>query len=360
MQAFSGRFLTTFKLHLAAIHLPDQIRLCGPGYLHGEYWIERMVQLVKRMVKYRSTAYPELLFVHDWLLTLACRRVKLTNEGHDCLSLDEALAAVRKKKQSNHDTAGPNDALLLGAPKPISATEEREVLPTGHRAVGDGELKGLPYLLLNDRTLSREGWPSLPDDHEAVRPMHILKSLGLEGPLGAGEEGVAVDLTMFARADLPIGETISSVLCKSQKKKNNQWCLIQYQIEDQAGAVVERLYVCHFMYFMRAQLKRSGVAVGAEPVFASRPLKLGIAKLYECKEKFVPGVRPADADLQRLHEFVEVADVRPVVDNAAYAGVYALDLRTIDSQIVPTKERFNGRFFSIASKLSGRTAGVKR
>lgn len=361
MQVYSGRFLTTFKLHLAAIHLADQVRACGPGYLHGEYWVERMVQLVKRMVKYRSTAYPELLFVHDWLLTLACRRVKLTVEGQHCVSLDEALAAVQKKKQREHDMAGPKDALLLGAPRTVSAAEEGEVLYTAPLgAAGDGELQGLPYLLLNDQTLSADGWPVFANDLDEVRPMHILKSLGLQGPLGAGEQGVSVELTKFVRADLPIGESISSLQCKSQKRKNNQWCLLQYLIQDQAGEVQACLYVCHFLYFMRAQLKRSAGLVGAVQVDSSAPLKLGIARLYECVERFVPGVRPADADIQRLHEFVQVEDVRPVPENAAYAGVYALDLRTIDSQVVPTKEKHNSRYFSVANKLSGRTAGVKR
>ena len=107
-------------------------------------------------------------------------------------------------------------------------------------------------------------------------------------------------------------------------------------------------------------MKRSAGLVGAVQVDSSAPLKLGIARLYECVERFVPGVRPADADIQRLHSFVQVEDVRPVPENAAYAGVYALDLRTIDSQVVPTKEKHNSRYFSVANKLSGRTAGVKR
>lgn len=365
MQAFSGRFFTTFKLHLAAVHLADQVRTCGPGYQQGEYWVERMVQLVKRMVKYRSTAYPELLFVHDWLLTLACRRVQLTAEGQNCVSLDEALGAVRKKKHRQHDTARPDDALLLGAPHVVSEADEREVLHNGALNVeGDQlqepELQGLAYLLLNDRSLGAEGWPVFEDDIDQIRPMHILRAIGVEGPLGAGAQGVYVQLTKFAKADLPIGEAISSELCRFQRKKNNQWCLIQYMIEDQDGQVKAQLYVCHMNYFVKAQLMQSIGLLGLTKEPVSDPLKLGIARLYTCTEKFVPGVRPADPDIQRLHEFVEVSDVRPVAENAAYAGVFAIDLRSIDSQVVPTKERGQGRCFAIANKLSGRMAGVKR
>jgi len=75
LQVLGGSALCTFKLHLAAIHLPDQVRACGASFFSLEYWVERMVQVYKRMIKYRATAYPELIFINAYLLQRACLQI---------------------------------------------------------------------------------------------------------------------------------------------------------------------------------------------------------------------------------------------------------------------------------------------
>ena len=318
-----------------------------------------MVQLVKRMVKYRSSAYPELLFVHDWLLTLACRRAKLTPEGSLCDSLEESLYKARKRRQRVYDSGGERDAVLLGAPKPITNEEEAAVLwsPGAVACANPASMRGLPYLLGQDRTMADDGWPVFADTPEEQRAGCILHALGVEGPLGAGKDGVAVTLQKFVRADLPVRDTLSCTQCLTQTRKNNEWAIVNYKLEGEDQVVKDQLYICHFLFFVRAEL--CGVGIADAP--AAAPLKLGVARVYECEGVSGAGVRPADPAINMLHEFVRVPDLTPdPVINPGYTGLFALDLRTIDSQVVPTKEVDGSRCFAIASKLSGRTAGVKR
>jgi len=375
LQAFKGKFLTTFKLHQAAMHLPDQVRACGAGYLFVEYWVERLVQLVKRMVKYRSTAYPELLFVHDWILALAYRRVRLTEDGASCCSLEEALEAVREAKRRIHDTlASDDDALLLGAAKPLTEHEVNQVLPQAPAQfiVGDQQhVQGLVYLLLNDPDLSKDGWPSHPSAVRITRHASILQALGQDGPLGEGTEGVSVSLQKFFRAHLPIGETVSCVQCTTQRKKNNQWAMVEYVIEDGAGNEQLVPHVVHFQYFVRAVYTTAdgtntvtrpaaiGLPFGTLPKPAV-PLRIGMARVYRCEVVSGPGVRPADAEVCRLPELVKVVNVAPVSTNIAYTGDYPLDLRTINCQLVPTKEAGGARYFMVANRLSGRSKAIRR
>lgn len=369
LQNFHGKYLTTLKLHIAAMHLADQVTSCGPGFIWTEFWIERMVQLVKRMVKYRSTAYPELLFIHDWLLTMACRRVKLMPDGKHCLTLDEALFIAKKKHLRQHDNVVADEALLLGAPKPLSPEEEKQVLCTPADAPAaamapEDSLDGLPFLLHTDQELERDGWPVFRGASNEDRCRDILHELGLQGPAGPGREGASVELDKFLRADLPIGEAVSSEQCKTQTRKNNQWALIQYTIEHDDGRLEKCLYICQFLYFVRARFRGNVLPEGATP--AGKPqrvpavLKLGVARVYRCEEVHGPGVRPADSGIGRLHEFVRVNGIDTLQENCAMEGLYVLDLRTIDSQVVPTRPRDNIRYFTVANKLSGRTAGVKR
>ena len=346
------------------MHLADQVRACGPGFTWTEFWVERMVQLVKRMVKYRSTAYPELLFVHDWLLTLACRRVKLTPDGWNCMSLYEALQAKKMRKRGEHDVAGVQEALLLGAPKECDIDEVRQVLYTPTLGEGGEELQGLPQLLIDDCDLLQDGWPVFIDEDKHNRGGLILHELGLEGPLGNGREGASVSLQKFTRADLPIGDTVSSVQCKSQTRKNNQWFIVYYAEEDNEGHIEMRVYVGQFQYFVRAEFKGNVLPEGATCPGQRRRfpavLKLGIAKLYTCEDMHGPGVRPADPGINRLHELVRTDRLDACHPRTQFVGEFVLDLRSVNSQVVPTRERNGARYFCIANKLSGRFAGVRR
>ncbi len=62
------RNLNTNQLHQCVFHLPTSVRLWGPDIFRSEFWVERMMQLVKRVTKYRTMCSPELVACGAWLL----------------------------------------------------------------------------------------------------------------------------------------------------------------------------------------------------------------------------------------------------------------------------------------------------
>ena len=137
MQVFGGRSAAFFKLHTVAMHLADQVRACGASFFAVEYWVERLVQLLKRMIKYMSTAFPELLLIHDWLLVVACRRVRRIEERTDLQTLEEAIESIRAAKRRTHDTADEKGCVMFGAPQKPGEAELNEGIP--EYTTGDGE-----------------------------------------------------------------------------------------------------------------------------------------------------------------------------------------------------------------------------
>lgn len=100
LQVFGGLALATFKLHLAAFHLPDQVRACGASFFMLEYWVERLVQLYKRMVKYRSTAFPELIFINSYLLHQACMNWLHRYGVKALVTMEEAVDRAREERRT--------------------------------------------------------------------------------------------------------------------------------------------------------------------------------------------------------------------------------------------------------------------
>lgn len=382
VQVFQGRALATYKLHLAAAHLPDQVRACGAGFFSTEFWVERLVQVLKRMIKYRSTAYPELLFVHDWLLILACRRVRRTEEGEALLSLDEALEEFRAAKRKPHDMPDADGTLLLGASKPVTAEEKAQVLPEYQwpsSPLDDVKADGLPLLLLEDPSLDKQGWPTFRAYPHEARLKWIYTELGLRGPMEEapllGEPPLRwVELKRFTRAMLPINEAISCIKCRTQTKKNNQWGLVVWDVDDGDGGVAgSEVCAVRFQYFVQANYRtksgrdrasRGHGCIGVIPPKAES-LKVAVAQVFKCQAIEVPGMRPlseksAEQLRQDVPEIVKLVDTRAVTENALYCGVWVLDLRTINSQLVPTKDRMGCRNFMSSNKASGRNVSVKR
>lgn len=58
-EAFDTSQLMTFQLHTVMAHAAEQARACGPTAYACEWWLERLMQVFKRVTKYRSTRYPE-------------------------------------------------------------------------------------------------------------------------------------------------------------------------------------------------------------------------------------------------------------------------------------------------------------
>lgn len=386
LQVFEGKALATFKLHLAAIHLPDQVRACGAGAFSLEFWVERMMQHLKRMIKYRSTAYPELLFVHDWLLTLACRRVRRTEEGKHLRTVQEKHEDLKAAKRKSHDSPEDDGTMLLGATRGTTEEEEAIVLPeyqvpAPHESTAD-QLAGLPKLLHDDPDLDQRGWPTFKADQGESRVKWLYSELGLGGPFEAPQEvgappPVKVHLKKYTRAQLPTEECVSSVQCRAQWKKNNQWGLVVWQVdggngnEEDGRDVTTELCAVQFQYFILAEYSsrygrraRHGTGVqGAVPPEAEA-LRLGVAHVFKVQAVHVAGMVAVDELTEDQHddlpEFFHLQDCTASAANPAFCGSWVLDLKTIDSQLVATKERGCRRKFMISSRASGRQVSVIR
>jgi hypothetical protein len=77
--------LMTLNLHTCLVHVPEQARQCGPTAFAAEWWLERLMQVFKRVTKYRCTRYPETTAVQHWLLVQALDDWKLEDPLVSCL-----------------------------------------------------------------------------------------------------------------------------------------------------------------------------------------------------------------------------------------------------------------------------------
>lgn len=96
MQHLPPRFLTA-NLHDCAAHLPRQAELLGPPGLLTDFWVERRLQPLKRLVRNRISRQPERLMVTSLLTRLAISRSAASGVR---FSFDEAVPAYRAKPLS--------------------------------------------------------------------------------------------------------------------------------------------------------------------------------------------------------------------------------------------------------------------
>ena len=319
--------------------------------------MERMVQYYKRMIKYRSTAYPELMFLNDYLLVRTCMRIFQAVVGAALLSLSEAVAAARDKRRKRPTQARTQDDIMLGAPKKLTEAETLEVLPTERGADG---ATGLPYLLAAEGDLSTQGWPTCAHIRSTLaREWMVMRRLGMDVNGRAGDAGVYIELMKYARAHLPVGDTVSCVQCTTQRRKDNSFIFIEYLQED--GSPIR--YVGHFQYFVMAEFKTAnGFNIAEGMDVPAEPLRLGVVNLFKCDTVRTPGVRPPDPELGRPPEFLTVRSLIPTGQNretSAYEGLWVVDLQTVNTQLVPTRPVNGRRYFMTANKASGRLKRVK-
>jgi hypothetical protein len=53
-----GKRLCTQQLHSAVCHLVNHVQLYGPSAFRAEFWVERMVQVLKRITRHRMGKHP--------------------------------------------------------------------------------------------------------------------------------------------------------------------------------------------------------------------------------------------------------------------------------------------------------------
>ena len=108
-QTFRMHKLLTHQLHCAVVHLVDMVQAYGPSSFRMEFWVERMMQVLKRVTKFRTSCSPELVAVNCWLLQSALLRleslhddIRRLHEKVDPKAMPENMMPARDM----HDTEG--------------------------------------------------------------------------------------------------------------------------------------------------------------------------------------------------------------------------------------------------------------
>lgn len=367
---FGGEVICTFKLHIAAWHLPDQVRCCGPAFFCLEFWIERMVQLLKRLIKYRSTKSPEKVYVNDELLRRTCMRLLHSSETAEAAmrTLQEAVASEKHRRSKRRkvraavhmgdtDSDDGDDDRVFGAGKDLDAEEKKEVMPLGYTGVG--ELSGLPYLLYHQDALQDAGWPTQRVLGAGYgRREAIMRALGLPvaGEVVAERQLCEVHLRKFLRGRALVGDVLTCAQHTGQGKKDNRWCLLKYHVvEEGTNRGQDRYYVGDLQYIVRARLSTAdGSNICRTCTVEASVLYLGVTDVYECSTPYPPGCREADEELNRAPEFYRVDGVHH--RSSAYTGRYVVNIDAMAGQLVPVKRTAGGvQYWQTANKASGRT-----
>lgn len=117
-EAFGTNELMTFQLHTCMAHVAEQARQCGPTAYAGEWWLERCMQVFKRITKYRSTRHPECVGSNHFLTVQTLDTVAFTCPGStllmDIISPSERIG----RNACRDDTA--DDEWLVGPVEDIS------------------------------------------------------------------------------------------------------------------------------------------------------------------------------------------------------------------------------------------------
>ena len=121
--------LLTYNLHILVCRLARQEAARGHVGKDIELWIERGVQRLKRNVKYRSTQYPENIFVLSMLTDDALAAMRAANHisgGPPLQRFDELVPAYRATPLSGpsvDDRDATTGTLLLGKGKLVAQRE---------------------------------------------------------------------------------------------------------------------------------------------------------------------------------------------------------------------------------------------
>lgn len=371
---FKGTRLCTLKLHVAGAHLPDQVRGCGASSLFLEYWVERLVQLLKRLIKYRSTSCPELLFINGWLLVRACRQMLLHKGGEALREMESAVAHAKQERRKRRRQRPalpadvPNGAVFEGAATELTLAEEAMLLPSYS---GKGPVSGLPMVLEFVPDLEDDSrWPTHPDVRDIdSRRAAIVRELGLPCEGDDPEGGLTVHLCKFKRGTLESGDSVSCMQNRSQRCKDDTWCLTHYLEPGTSGRFIRVPYVAHIEFFVQAVIEtddglncptRLAVADNNAdlPDVASDPLPLAVVTLYKCTVLSPPGVR--EASPTRPPEFICVEDIGTgPSDGASNIGSWPIMMWQIDCQLIPMRQVGKCRCFMAQYKSSGRSRAVR-
>lgn len=117
-QHFGTNELMTFQLHTCMAHVAEQARHCGPTAFAAEWWLERCMQVFKRITKYRSTRHPECVGTNHFLSVQALDKTASCHPQATALMdiIDPPLG--RPTRGARDDTSG--DEWLSGPIEDVS------------------------------------------------------------------------------------------------------------------------------------------------------------------------------------------------------------------------------------------------
>lgn len=281
--------MCTFNLHVLVCRLPLQEAARGHPAKDLELWIERAIRYMKGDVKYRTTMYPEKIFVKSMLIDLALSRIKLAREVD---------AAAAKLKDFNEWVPEYNE-------KPLASDDIDEGDPeTGSQVMGHGRA---PTAAVRERMTAlvsaflykhpRDGWTRQRD----------LPSAKMD---------------IFTRAHRQGDEIITSQAYGASRTR----CSYIVQVRFQQGQDAARLHAAFVKYFVRVR-KTSG---GRNLV-----LRLAVCSLYAATQR---------------NEMLVVNTARPVTDEVAL-DLENLDCKLIAG--VPTEGAQTRLHLMKSMKVSG-------
>jgi hypothetical protein len=316
--------LASFKLHTAAVHLPQQAHACGAVAHMLEFWVERMVQFLKTYVKYRSTDYPELIFVH-WHLIWKALAHSRAEHPEDCRSFDELIPAVRHGPQlpPKYDVPADDSAeVLLGKAQPLTPEELGVVIN---------------LLAINHCTELPGQWTS--------------------------ERLASSRLQKFVKANLATDDGLASAQCESQGRKDNSWAYIS--ILSAAGFRES----CIARPRMFVQVLSEPAAVDGDQAFPAAgeqpdQLRLAVCDMWHCTAVTAAACDDTFDGAAGMPDILKVADSRALPSSPSYARLWLLELDQVTGQVLAVRPRSDGplaasgrntRLFLTSHKASGRS-----
>jgi hypothetical protein len=202
--------LLTNNLHTCMLHVPEQVRLCGAAAFSAEWWLERLMQVFKRVTKYRCTRYPETSAVQHWLTVAALDEMRLHHPRATGL-----LNEIRRGRRSTSQDSTLGQSWLSGTVKPADS-KATTAIETALRSVeqnhGDDGMRV---------TLTLE-----------VSKVCLMKRL-VVGPRGRGVP--VVELFTASTASIKNGKSLVRTQ-SSRNAKQDCHALVPYSLEEPSPA----------------------------------------------------------------------------------------------------------------------------
>jgi hypothetical protein len=134
-----GKRLCTLQLHSAVCHLVDYVELYGPSAFRAEFWVERMVQVLKRITKHRLGKKPCMTAVVHLNTVSACNAIE-----RDCPEVAAMLNTIDNERKQEQDVAAMEDFLHFEQHE----GKERDVVDgEGVQLLGNGRSAGAQEVL---------------------------------------------------------------------------------------------------------------------------------------------------------------------------------------------------------------------